>query len=86
MSETEGKVRLGPIRRSETSPTSVDPTVQTLGPPGVGTALSGGGTGNREQGKHSKNSPPGLLRFALQKRENELRKKTQYELGLRGDE
>ena len=45
-----GKVRLGPIRRSETCPTSPDPTVQT-GPPGVGTALSGGGTGDRKLAK-----------------------------------
>ena len=39
MSETgEGKVRLGPIRRSETCPTD-PPPVQTQG---VGTGLSGG--------------------------------------------
>ena len=49
VSETEGgKVQLGPIRRCETCPTSADPTVQT-GPPGGGTALSGGG--NREPAK-----------------------------------
>ena len=81
------------------SPTWPDTTVRDLSNfgrsdgPDTGSAGCGDSTEwgrNREQGtgqaQHSKNSPPGLLRFALQKRENELRKKTQYELGLRGDE